>query len=104
MGSGGAWLVLTLSEETRSAVSRRVNWPIWSTMAAILGLVGAAASVDCHLLERKVFWVDEREARTTGDWAVAHRLRTRWQESDIAVVCVRESWRNGGATGGMSDC
>ena len=69
-----------------------------------MGLAGAAASVDCHLLERKVFWVDEREARTTGDWAVAHRLRTRWQESDIAVVCVRESWRNGGATGGMSDC
>jgi hypothetical protein len=36
-------------------------------MAAILGLV-EAASVDCHLLERKVLvWVDEREARTTGD-------------------------------------
>ena len=65
-----------------------------------MGLV-AAASVDCHLLERKVFWVDEREARTTGDWAVAHRLRTRWQESDIAAVC-EESGR-GSATGGMGD-
>lgn len=56
-------------------------------MAAILGLVGAAASasVDCHLLERNcLLWVDEREART-GDWTVAHRLRTRWQESDIAA-------------------
>jgi hypothetical protein len=40
----------TFSEETRSAVSRRVNWLIWSTMPAILGLLGAAAaSVDCHL-------------------------------------------------------
>ena len=35
---------------TRSAVSSRVNWPIWSTMPLIFGLV-AAASVDCHLRE-----------------------------------------------------
>lgn len=67
-------------------------------MAAILGLVGAAAaaSVDCHLLERNcLVWVDETEARTTGDWAVAHRLRTRWQESDMTAVCEREG---GGST------
>ena len=39
----------TLSVETRSAVSSSVNWLIWSTMVAILGLVGAAAASDCHL-------------------------------------------------------
>lgn len=48
----------TLSEETRSAVSSRVNWLIWSTMVAILGLVGAAASVDSHLL-----WTKDVEGR-----------------------------------------
>jgi hypothetical protein len=41
---------LTLRVETRSAVSRRVNWPIWSTMESIFGL-GDAVDVDCHLLE-----------------------------------------------------
>lgn len=63
-------------------------------MEAILGLVGAAASVDCHLLERNcLVWVDETEARTTGDWAAAHRLRTRWQESDMTAVCgERRRW------------
>lgn len=33
----------TLRLETRSAVSRSVNWLIWSTISAILGLVGAAS-------------------------------------------------------------
>ena len=33
---------------TRSAVSSKVNWLIWSTIPLILGFV-AAASVDCHL-------------------------------------------------------
>jgi hypothetical protein len=56
-------------------------------MAAILGLVAAAAaSVDCHLLEINcLVWVEEREARTTGDWTAAHRLRTRWQDMDMAT-------------------
>lgn len=36
----------TFKLDTRSAVSSRVNWLIWSTMVAILGLVLAAASVD----------------------------------------------------------
>ena len=31
---------------TRSAVSRSVSRPIWSTMASILGFAGAAS--DCH--------------------------------------------------------
>ena len=37
----------TLRFETRSAVSSSVNWLIWSTIPATLGLVGAA-SVDSH--------------------------------------------------------
>ena len=39
----------TFSVETKSAVSSRVNWLIWSTMVAILGFAGAAAASDCHL-------------------------------------------------------
>lgn len=41
---------LTFKLDTRSAVSSRVNVLIWSTICAILGLVGAAAaaSVDSH--------------------------------------------------------
>ena len=42
---------LTLRLETRSAVSRRVNWLIWSTMEVTLGFVDAAAAavvVDSH--------------------------------------------------------
>lgn len=38
----------TFSVETKSAVSRSVNWLIWSTIVAILGFAGAAASDDCH--------------------------------------------------------
>lgn len=40
----------TFKEATRSAVSRRVNWLIWSTIVVILGLVLVAASVDSCLL------------------------------------------------------
>lgn len=39
----------TFSVETKSAVSSRVNWLIWSTIVAILGFVGTAAASDCHL-------------------------------------------------------
>ena len=40
----------TFKVDTRSAVSKSVNWLIWSTICVILGLVGAAAaaSVDSH--------------------------------------------------------
>ena len=40
-------LELTLRLETRSAVSRRVNWLIWSTMEVTLGFVDAGV-VDSH--------------------------------------------------------
>ena len=40
----------TFKLATRSAVSRRVNWLIWSTIVVILGLVLTAASVDSCLL------------------------------------------------------
>jgi hypothetical protein len=39
----------TFNVETKSAVSSRVNWLIWSTIVAILGFAGAAAASDCHL-------------------------------------------------------
>jgi hypothetical protein len=46
----GKFTPQTFSDETRSAVSSRVNLLIWLTISAILGLLGAAAaSVDCHL-------------------------------------------------------
>lgn len=38
----------TFRFDTRSAVSRRVNWDIWSTMVAILGFVGAAEVDSCR--------------------------------------------------------
>ncbi len=44
-----AQIALTFKLDTRSAVSNRVNVEIWSTICAILGLIGAAAaSVDSH--------------------------------------------------------
>jgi hypothetical protein len=39
----------TFSVDTKSAVSNKVNWLIWSTIVAILGFAGAAASPDAHL-------------------------------------------------------
>lgn len=39
----------TFRLDTKSAVSNRVNWLIWSTIVAILGFAGAAAaSVDWY--------------------------------------------------------
>lgn len=63
----------TLSEETRSAVSSRVNWLIWSTMVAILGLVETAASVDSHLL-----WMKDVEGR--------RELRTRMERAQVRAA------------------
>ena len=39
----------TFRFETRSAVSNSVNWPIWSTILAILGFDVGVAVVDSHL-------------------------------------------------------
>lgn len=52
----------TLRLETRSAVSSRVNWLIWSTMVEILGLT-AAASVELYLRVMRCCWRRELEAR-----------------------------------------
>lgn len=53
----------TLSVETRSAVSRRVSWLIWSTMVSILGLTaGAAASDELYRLGVAAERVWKREA------------------------------------------
>lgn len=45
---------LTFRLETRSAVSRRVNWLIWSTIPAILGFVGAAAAASVDWYRRDI--------------------------------------------------
>ena len=42
--------MLTFKLATRSAVSSRVNWDIWSTIVEILGFEACAASVLWHLL------------------------------------------------------
>src|SRR4051812_15806285 len=73
MGAKGG---LTFRLDTRSAVSRRVNWLIWSTMPAILGLTGAAAA-SVELCRRDTLWRrDELEARTVvlaRSWRAQHR-------------------------------
>ena len=52
----------TLRVETRSAVSRRVSWLIWSTMVSILGF-DAAASVELNrrdVVEARSMWAETR--------------------------------------------
>lgn len=78
--------------ETRSAVSRRVSWLIWSTMASILGLEGAA-SVEFHLLE-------DAEARRSCAGARAARADRSWRaqlwaayRQDMAIML--EDWAGG---------
>lgn len=76
---------LTLRVETRSAVSRRVNWLIWSTIVEIFGLV--AASVEFH---RR--WASVADATLTPPAALKERtalLAANWQDKDI-VGCVKE--------------
>lgn len=76
---------LTLRVETRSAVSRRVNWLIWSTIVEIFGLV--AASVEFH---RR--WARVADATLTPPAALKERtalLAANWQDKDI-VRCVKE--------------
>lgn len=48
---------LTFKLETKSAVSRSVNWLIWSTILVIFSLVGAAGSavVDSYLLRCEMY-------------------------------------------------
>ena len=84
----------TLSVETKSAVSSRVNWLIWSTMVAILGLAGAAASLDCHL--RCILCCappTAGRAYEAGRALQTQRLRTRDAGADI-VVCGCEGRRS----------
>jgi hypothetical protein len=76
----------TFSVETRSAVSRSVNWLIWSTMAEILGFVGAAASVDCHLRAVRCCASEAGAALRTGEEERAlqtQRLRARAAGADM---------------------
>jgi hypothetical protein len=45
LSSHDSWILPTLSVDTKSAVSNKVNWLIWSTIVAIFGF----ASPDAHL-------------------------------------------------------
>ena len=62
----------TFKLDTRSAVSKRVNWLIWSTIPAILGLT--AASVELCRLDM-LCWRKELDARTVvlaRSWRAQH--------------------------------
>jgi hypothetical protein len=90
IGSPGVQLRLrrTFKLATRSAVSSRVNWLIWSTMAAILGLAAAAASVELYLRVTRCCWRKELEARIGAallarSWRAQHCTAYR-QDSDMA--------------------
>lgn len=75
---------LTLREETRSAVSRRVNWLIWSTISAILGLVGtAAASVEFHLLVVAEMRIEALAVEADRNWRA--QLRAAYLQ-DMAII------------------
>lgn len=71
--SGVRGKVATFKLDTRSAVSRSVNWLIWSTIPVILGLA-AAASVELYRREM-LCWRSELEARTVvlaRSWRAQH--------------------------------
>jgi len=78
--------LLTFRLETKSAVSKRVNWLIWSTIPAILGL---AASVE--LFRRAILcWRTVAEAFMAPEdrsWRAQHWAAYR-QDSDISLVRV----------------
>ncbi len=84
--AGLGWAVVrTFRLATRSAVSRRVNWLIWSTMVEILGLT--AASVELYLrVMRCCCWRRELEAARIGaarSWRAQH-CAAYLQDSDMA--------------------
>jgi hypothetical protein len=81
----------TFSVDTKSAVSSRVNWLIWSTMVAILGFVGAAAS-DCHLRCILCF-VAPIVGRTYVDCFVVQIQRLSARDAGAAIV-LEEEGRN----------
>lgn len=82
-GWAGVGSVRTFKLATRSAVSSRVNWLIWSTMAEILGL--AAASVELYLRVMRWCWRRELEARigAARSWRAQHCAAYR-HDSDMA--------------------
>jgi hypothetical protein len=91
----------TFKLDTRSAVSSRVNVLIWSTIWAILGLVGAAAagaaSVDSHRrllgVRRAVRYVAEvamrREDGRTEPESCLQQRAAAWVGKDMAKVKMR---------------
>jgi len=77
----------TFKLETRSAVSRRVSWLIWSTIAAILGFSGAAAaSVEFHRLGVETIGAAYRKEPADRNWR-AQRCAAYLYDRDI--VCRR---------------
>lgn len=85
-----SYILRTFKLATRSAVSRSVNWLIWSTMAAILGLAAAASVELCLRAMRCCCWWRRRElearigaALLARSWRAQHCAAYR-QDSDMA--------------------
>ena len=81
-----ARMELTFRLDTRSAVSRRVSWLIWSTMAAILGFSGAAAAASVELYRLAAgavrVTVEGRSEAADRNWR-AQRWAAYLQERDM---------------------
>lgn len=86
----------TFSVDTRSAVSNRVNWLIWSTMPEILGLtLPAAASVDWnrHRADDEVADIAEIRHPIRPVWMAARAEPTHWRaasEKGAAIAKKKE--------------
>lgn len=94
-------LAPTFKLDTRSAVSSRLNWLIWSTIVVILGFVGAAAaaSVDSHrrllgvrAVGRYVVAMRREDGRTEPESCLQQRAAA-WVEKDMAGSRIRSSKR-----------
>lgn len=94
----------TFKLDTRSAVSSKVNWLIWSTICVILGFAGAAAaaSVDSHrrllgvrAVGRYVDAMRREDGRTEPESCLQQRAAA-WVGKDITAIGIgfrtEEDW------------
>lgn len=86
--------VHTFKLETKSAVSSSVNWPIWSTIALILGFVDV--SIDCHRLSvlrdaaHTTLWLGEVGTRHRAE--CAQRRSSGCESADMLLSHTRWMW------------
>ena len=85
---------LTFKLETRSAVSKSVNWLIWSTIPTILGFTAASVEL-CRLVTR--CWKKEPAIRVLVDarsWRAQHWAAYRLDIAILigSVVVSRREW------------